>query len=141
MSDPITHLHVHSHYSLLQALPKIKNLVADAKEQELTSLALTDLDSLYGAIEFVTECKKAEIKPIIGLDARLSDSERIVLWAENEVGYKNLLKIVTESHLKMQDGKPIVTRESLMAHHEGLIAHAPRATVNAPREYAQIFVQ
>ncbi|HEV8677677.1 MAG TPA: PHP domain-containing protein, partial [Candidatus Paceibacterota bacterium] len=71
MPAPIPHLHVHSHYSLLQALPKIKDLVAAAKAQGCTALALTDLDSLYGAIEFVMECKKAEVKPIIGLDAHL----------------------------------------------------------------------
>ena len=110
MSAPLPHLHVHSHYSLLKALPKIKNLVAAVKEQGVTALALTDIDNLYGTIEFIKECKSAEIKPIIGLDAKVGDTERIVLWAENEFGYKNLLKIVTDSHIHMQDGKPIVSR-------------------------------
>jgi DNA polymerase-3 subunit alpha len=107
MSASLPHLHVHSHYSLLRALPKIKDLVKAAKAQGVSSLALTDIDNLYGAIEFIKECKGAEIKPILGLDAHTSESERILLWAENEAGYKNLLKIVTDSHLKMEDGKPI----------------------------------
>lgn len=139
MPAALPHLHVHSHYSLLRALPKIKELVAAAKAQGCEALALTDQGSLYGAIEFIKECKAAEIKPIIGLEARVGENERLLLWAENETGYKNLLKIVTDSHLKMHGGKPLVTRESLEAHHEGLIAHAPRASEASHKEYAQIF--
>ena len=63
-----THLHTHSHYSLLTALPRIEDLVSQAKKDGLTSLALTDNGNLYGAIEFYKACKKAEIKPIIGVD-------------------------------------------------------------------------
>ncbi len=139
MSATLPHLHVHSHYSLLRALPKIKNLVAAAKAQGVSALALTDIDNLYGAIEFIKECKSAEIKPIIGLDAHVSEQERILLWAENETGYKNLLKIVTDSHLKTTEGKPLVSRELLEKYKEGLMAHAPRATDATHQEYAQIF--
>lgn len=141
MSDTLTHLHVHSHYSLLRALPKIKDLVKAAKEQGATSLALTDLNNLYGAIEFIKECKGQEIKPIIGLDAHIGESERILLWAENETGYKNLLKIVTGSHLELTDGKPVVSQALLEKHKEGLLAHAPRASESRHQEYAKLFGQ
>lgn len=139
MTAPIPHLHVHSHFSLLQALPKIKDLVGAAKEQGLTSLALTDLDNLYGTIEFIKECKSAEIKPIIGLDAHVGETERILLWAENEAGYKNLLKLVTDSHIAMQDGKPVLTHELLTKYSDGLLAHAPHASAESHKTYAKIF--
>jgi DNA polymerase-3 subunit alpha len=139
MSAPLPHLHVHSHYSLLRAIPKVRELVSAAKAQGVTALALTDLNNLYGAIEFVKECKNAEIKPIVGLDAKVGDTERILLWAENLAGYKNLLKIVTESHLSMQDGVPLVTQELLQKYRTGLLAHMPRASENTHREYAKIF--
>ncbi len=141
MSAPLPHLFVHSHYSLLRAIPKVKDLVEKAKEQGCESLALTDLNNLYGAIEFIKVCKESGIKPIVGLDARVGDTERILLWAENMVGYKNLLKIVTESHLGMTEGVPLVSRELLKKYHEGLLAHAPRATDNSNEEYATIFAE
>src|SRR6185369_15750979 len=131
------HLHTHSHYSLLNALPKIPDLVKEAKKMGMTSLALTDNGNLYGAIEFYQACKKAEIKPIIGVDfyvsyrSRLSkesidkDRFRLVLLAENDVGYKNLIKLVTQSHLDGFYYKPRVDRELLEQHRDGLIAIAP----------------
>src|SRR3989344_2044482 len=106
------HLHTHSHYSLLEALPKIPDLVKKAKKSGMTALALTDSGNLYGAIEFYKECKEQNIKPILGVDfyvatrtrhdkeARVdNERSRIVLLAENEIGYKNLLKLVTYSYL------------------------------------------
>lgn len=137
MTSKFTHLHTHSHYSLLNALPKIPELVKTAKKMGMTSLALTDNGNLYGAIEFYKECEKAEIKPIIGVDAyvayrsRLSkesiDKERyrLVLLAENETGYKNLIKLVTTSHLDGFYYKPRIDKELLEQHHEGLIAILP----------------
>ena len=132
-----THLHTHSHYSLLNALPKIPTLVKEAKKMGMTSLALTDNGNMYGAIEFYKECQKHEIKPIIGVDAyvayrsRLSkepiDKERyrLVLLAENETGYKNLIQLVTLSHLEGFYYKPRIDKELLEKYHEGLIAIAP----------------
>src|ERR1035437_1018672 len=106
MASKFTHLHTHSHYSLLQALPKIDQLVKTAKKMGMESLALTDNGNLYGAIEFYQECEKKELKPIIGVDfyvafgSRLEkragiDKERyrLVLLAENLTGYKNLIQI------------------------------------------------
>lgn len=132
-----THLHTHSHYSLLEALPKIPELVKKAKEDGMEALALTDSGNLYGAIEFYKECKNQGIKPIIGLDAYVAlrsrhDREprvdnqrsRLILLAENEAGYKNLLKLVTASYLEGFYYKPRVDKDLLERHREGLIAIA-----------------
>jgi DNA polymerase-3 subunit alpha len=147
MPAKFAHLHVHSHYSLLGALPKIPQLVARAKAQGCTALALTDLGNLYGAIEFYKECKSAGLKPIIGLEAALGEgpstslrtSARILLYAENETGYKNLLALVTASHFAPHDGKPMVTKEMLLHYKEGLIAVVPQAKGANPVEYKNIF--
>ena len=132
-----THLHIHSHYSLLNALPKIDELVAEAKKNEMPALALTDNCNLYGAIEFYQACKKAKIKPIIGIDAYVAyrsrhdktniDKERyrLVLLAKNDVGYKNLIKLVTLAHVEGFYYKPRIDKELLEKHCEGLIAIAP----------------
>ncbi|MBC7836462.1 DNA polymerase III subunit alpha [Acetobacteraceae bacterium] len=133
MSAVFVPLHVHSHYSLLKALPKIPDLVAAAKAQGCTALALTDIGNLYGAIEFYKECKAVGIKPIIGLDAHIGDGKRLILYAENEIGYKNLLSIVTQSHLASADA-PTVTKEILQNHTEGLIQIDPKSSDIAMRE-------
>ena len=140
---PFVHLHVHSHYSLLGALPKIPQLVARAKAEGCTALALTDLGNLYGAIEFYKECKAEGIKPIIGLEATLEGAAgqgaRILLYAENERGYKNLLSLVTASHMAPHDGKPVVTKEMLAQYKEGLIAVSPRVKGVSASELALLF--
>jgi len=137
MSSKFIHLHTHSHYSLLNALPKINALVDEAIKNEMPAIALTDNCNLYGAIEFYKTCKKKEIKPIIGIDAYVAyrsrldktgiDKERyrLVLLAENEVGYKNLIQLVTLAHLEGFYYKPRIDREILEKYHEGLIAIAP----------------
>ena len=138
MSVKFTHLHTHSHYSLLNALPKIDALVDITKKNGMSALALTDNCNLYGAIEFYKACRKKEIKPIIGIDAYLAyrsrhdkqtgvDKERyrLVLLAENEIGYKNLIKLVTLAHLEGFYYKPRIDRELLEKYGEGLIAIAP----------------
>jgi DNA polymerase-3 subunit alpha len=132
------HLHVHSHYSLLEAVPKISDLVKRAVKDGAEALALTDSGNLYGAIEFYKECKDAGLKPIIGIDAYMAarsrtDKEaridnvrsRLVLLAENEAGYKDLLKLVTESYLTGFYYKPRLDREVLEKHKDGLIAISP----------------
>ena len=138
MTSKFTHLHTHSHYSLLQALPKIDQLVKTAKKMGMESLALTDNGNLYGAIEFYQECEKKELKPIIGVDFYVAfgsrhdrragiDKERyrLVLLAENLQGYKNLIQLVTISHLEGFYYKPRVDKEILEKYSEGLIAIAP----------------
>lgn len=118
-------LFVHSHYSLLKALPKIPKLVAKAKALGCTSLALTDLNNLYGAIEFYMECKKAGIKPIIGLDATLEGGARTLLYAKNMEGYQNLMALVTKTHLEDAQGIPL-TNALLAEHMGGLIRLDPK---------------
>ncbi|MES2202751.1 MAG: DNA polymerase III subunit alpha [Patescibacteria group bacterium] len=125
-------LHVHSHYSLLKALPKIPDLVAKAKAEGCTALALTDIDNLYGAIDFYRECTSAGIKPIIGLDASVENG-RLLLYAKNTAGYKNLLKIVTLTHIESAEGRPL-TRPELEAHSDGLVILDPRDTTVALHE-------
>src|SRR3989338_7563728 len=118
-------LHVHSHYSLLKALPKIPQLVAAAKAQGYTAMALTDIDNLYGAIEFYKECKAAGIKPIIGLDAKMEGGSRVLLYAQDVTGYKNLIQLVTKSHMQDAQGTPI-TKSMLEEHALGVIQIDPR---------------
>ena len=138
MSSKFVHLHTHSHYSLLSALPKIPELVAAAKANNMDTLALTDAGNLYGAIEFYKECKSAGVKPIIGVDTYVAartrfDKEhgtddkraRLVLLAENLAGYRNLLKLVTASYLEGFYYKPRVDHDLLKMHSEGLIAILP----------------
>ncbi len=131
--QPFVHLHVHSHFSLLHALPKIDELVAAAKDAGCSALALTDMGNLYGAIEFYKECKKKEIKPIIGIDIKLEGGNRMVLLAENETGYKNLLAMVTNANVHPHDGEVAYTREMLSPYTEGLIAIAPPRSEGALR--------
>ena len=132
------HLHTHSHYSLLSGLPKIPDLVRAAASCDMHALALTDEGNLYGAIEFYKECKNLGIKPIIGLDAYLAPRSRaekennhegplarLVLLAENEEGYKNLLKLVTLSNLEGFLEKPRLDHELLGKFAKGLIAILP----------------
>src|SRR5271169_1234700 len=104
-----THLHVHSHYSLLDGLAKIPDLVARAKELGMDSIALTDHGVLYGAIEFYKTAKKMGIKPILGVEAYVAPRDRfskessekyyhLILLCENETGWKNLVKLVSKAH-------------------------------------------
>ncbi|MDP2676402.1 MAG: DNA polymerase III subunit alpha [bacterium] len=129
------HLHVHSHYSLLDGLAKIDELVREAKELGMPAIALTDHGNMYGAIEFYKKAKKAGIKPIIGIEAYIAarnasdrvhgvDDKRyhLILLAKNNTGYENLLKLVTLSNLEGFYYKPRIDKEMLRKHSEGLIA-------------------
>ncbi len=127
-------LHNHSHYSLLEGLIKIEDLVARAKEYDMPALALTDNGNMYGTIEFYQKCKSSNIKPIIGVDFYVAtrtrfdrDSKedtrryRLTLLAKNEQGYKNLIQLVTKSYLEGFYYKPRIDRELLKLHSEGLV--------------------
>ncbi len=130
-----THLHTHSHYSLLDGLAKIDELVARAKELGMDALALTDHGNLYGAIEFYQKAKKAGIKPIIGMEAYIAyegmrdkrpniDDKRyhLTILAESTAGYHNLIRLATAAHLQGFYYKPRVDKNLLRRHAEGLIA-------------------
>lgn len=128
------HLHTHSHYSLLDGLGKIDELVKLAKQNDMHALALTDHGVMYGAIEFYKKAKKAGIKPIIGVEAYVARNghlnkrpkldERpyhLILLAKNLIGYKNLTRLTTIAHLDGFYYKPRIDFELLEKYHEGLI--------------------
>ena len=136
------HLHTHSHYSLLDGLAKIGDLIGRAKELGMDALALTDHGNLYGALEFYKKAKKAGIKPILGMEAYVALGSRhdrqlksgneksgskenyhhLTLLAENGIGWKNLIKIATKANLEGFYYKPRADKELLKENHEGLIA-------------------
>ncbi len=128
------HLHTHSHYSLLDGLAKIDELIDRAKELEMKALALTDHGNLYGAIEFYKKAKLKGIKPILGVEAYLALKDRftkrpkvdsknyhLTLICKNNTGWKNLLKLVTKSYLEGFYYHPRMDKELLTQYHEGLI--------------------
>ncbi len=130
-----THLHTHSHYSLLDGLPKIPDLLDYVKELGMDSVALTDHGVLYGAVEFFKEAKTRGIKPIIGCEVYVGFESRhdkranidnkiyhMILLARNLQGYKNLVQLVTKAHLEGFYYKPRIDEELLEKHAEGLIA-------------------
>lgn len=136
MSSKFTHLHTHSHYSLLDGLTKVQDMVRIAKEAGQTSIALTDHGNMYGAIEFYKTCKKAGIKPIIGVEAYMTAGSRLektteagqkryyhlILLAKNLQGYKNLIRLVTIANLEGYYYKPRMDKEILRKYSEGVIA-------------------
>lgn len=135
MPDPkFVHLHVHSHYSLLDGLGKVDEIVNKAVEQGAPGIAITDHGVMYGAIEFYSTAKKAGIKPIIGVEAyvaprALTDKTsgvdtkpyHMVLLAKNFTGYQNLIKLTSAAHLEGYYYKPRIDRELLSRHSEGII--------------------
>jgi len=130
MAD-FVHLHNHSEFSLLDGLQKVKKMVNHAKELGMTSLAITDHGSMYGTIYFYKACLEAGIKPIIGCEIYITPKSRflkeekgynhLILLAENNTGYKNLMKIVSKAHLEGYYYKPRADLELLQEHHEGII--------------------
>ena len=131
-----THLHVHTEYSLLDGSCKIKELAARAKELGMDSLAITDHGAMYGVIDFYRAAKEVGIKPIIGCEVYVSPGSRfdretasgedryyhLVLLAENDQGYHNLMKIVSKGYVEGFYYKPRVDYEVLETFHEGVIA-------------------
>ncbi len=130
-----THLHLHSEFSLLDGACRIKPLIAAAKALGQTSLAITDHGAMFGAINFYKEAVAQGVKPIIGCEVYVAarsrfdkvhgiDNERyhLILLAENETGYGNLIKLVSDAWTQGFYTKPRVDRELLEKHHEGIIA-------------------
>ena len=131
-----THLHVHTEYSLLDGASKIPELVHQAKELGMDSIAITDHGVMYGVIDFYRAAKKEGIKPIIGCEVYVAPGSRfdrelgknenryyhLVLLAENDTGYHNLMKIVSRGFTEGYYYKPRVDREVLKEFHEGVIA-------------------
>ncbi len=127
------HLHTHSHYSLLDGLTKIDELVKRVKELGMDSVAVTDHGTLYSAVEFYKKARAAGIKPILGVETYVAPRDRfshepnekyyhLILLAKNNTGWKNLIKLVTKAHLEGFYYRPRVDKDLLREHHEGLIA-------------------
>ncbi len=131
-----THLHVHTEYSLLDGSSKIKEIVARAKELGMDSLAITDHGVMYGVIDFYRACKAEGIRPVLGCEIYVAPGSRfqkegnasderyyhLVLLAENNKGYSNLIKIVSKGFTEGYYYKPRVDLEVLQEYHEGIIA-------------------
>ena len=166
MSD-FVHLHCHTEYSLLDGAIRLEDLCQKASDFNMPAVAITDHGNMYGAVYFYLIAKKAGLKPIIGCEVYISHGDHtektgefakkryhLVLLAQNEEGYKNLCKIVTEGCVNGFHYKPRVSKEVLRQHSEGLIAlsaclagEVPRYLLNhtmdeaeaIAREYADIF--
>jgi len=131
-----THLHVHTEYSLLDGSNKIKELIARVKELGMDSVAITDHSVMYGVIDFYKEAQKQGIHPVIGCEVYVAPGSRfdksgnmssnryhhLVLLAENDTGYHNLMKIVSKGFTEGFYYKPRVDKELLKEYHEGIIA-------------------
>lgn len=136
-----SHLSVHSHYSLLSALPQIDPLVETAVAYGMPAIALTDRNNLYGAIEFYKACDKKKIKPLIGVDAdyAVAGAEgHLVFIAENNDGYKNLIRLVSKMHMDNPVGSPRIRSEHLAEFGKGLIALVPDTALIASSAEALI---
>ena len=155
------HLHVHSHYSLLDGLPKIDELIEETKKQKMKAVALTDHGVMYGIIEFYQKAKAAGIKPIIGVEAYIAPNGlldkrpkidekpfHLVLLAKNDEGYKNLIKLTSIAHLQGFYYKPRLDKEILKQHSRGIIAlsaclqgEIPRLIINNQTKKAEEILQ
>src|SRR5215218_3100092 len=138
MSSSFVHLHVHTHYSLLDGACRVGDLVKRTKELGMDTVAITDHGCMFGVIEFYNECKKHGVKPIIGMEAYMAPGDRrerstptgnagdaafhLLLLAENLEGYKNLLKLSSISYREGFYYKPRIDKEVLREFSKGLIA-------------------
>ena len=140
------HLHLHSEYSLLDGACRISDIPIRAKECGHSAVALTDHGCMYGAVAFYKACRAADIKPIIGCEIYLAPTNRfdrinraenyyhMVLLCENQVGYQNLIELVSRGFTEGFYSKPRIDMELLARHHEGLIALSGCLAGKIPRE-------
>ena len=128
------HLHVHTEYSLLDGSSKINEIVKQAKDLGMESLAITDHGAMYGVVDFYKECLNQGIHPVIGCEVyvakgsrlqkegRGGDYNHLVLLAETQDGYQNLIKMVSKGFTEGFYYKPRIDWELLEQYHEGIIA-------------------
>jgi DNA polymerase-3 subunit alpha len=147
-TQPFVHLNIHTQFSLLDSTIRVNELVARAKELKMPALALTDNGVLYGALDFYKTCRKNNIKPIMGCEMYVTprgmahrggrrsseDTQRLTLLAKNNVGWRNLLKLVSISHIEGFYYKPRVDHEVLEKYSEGLIAMSAGMSGEIPRK-------
>ncbi|MFQ6028563.1 MAG: DNA polymerase III subunit alpha, partial [Dehalococcoidia bacterium] len=140
-----THLHTHTEYSMLDGISRIPDLVYQTKELGMESLAITDHGTLYGAVDFYSECKEAGIKPIIGCEVYVAHGSRtdrsgterspnhLVLLARDNAGYRNLMQLVTKAHVEGFHYRPRVDKELLEEYCQGLICLSGCPSAEVPR--------
>lgn len=129
MSSPFIHLHIHSEYSLYDSVVRIKSLVAQAKENNMPAVALTDMANLFAVVKFYHAAVAAGIKPIIGSDVWIENSDdhnkpfRLVLLCQDIEGYRNLSRLLTRAYTDGQhSGRPCISRDWINQFAGGLIA-------------------
>ncbi len=145
-TDEFVHLHVHTEYSLLDGAARIKELVRKAEEQGMEALAITDHGAMHGVVPFYRECLERGIRPIIGCEVYVTPGNmeekpspreiriyHLLLLAETTEGYKNLMKLVSEAHLRGYHYKPRVDKASLRRFRRGLIATSACLSGEIPR--------
>jgi DNA polymerase-3 subunit alpha len=145
VTDRFVHLHTHTSYSLLDGLARIDDLLQSTLDYDTSALALTDHGTMFGAIEFYGKAKEVGVKPIIGCEVYVADAPlekrpgpesknyHLVLLAENEVGYRNLIQLTTQAHLRGFYRKPRVDHELLERHSEGLVCLSACASSEVAR--------
>ena len=144
--EPFVHLHVHSEFSLLDGLSRINHLAERAKALNMPALALTDHGTMYGTIDFYRACNKVGVKPILGVESYVAtrrmqdkdadkDRERfhLLLLAQNQTGFQNLLKIASKAQLEGFYYRPRTDHAYLEEHSEGLIATSGCLAGEIPR--------
>lgn len=154
MPQHFTHLHLHTEFSLLDGAIGLDKLIAFGKQQNFKALAITDHGNIFGAVKFFEKCKKAGIKPVLGMEAYLTEDIAIktvdkkyyhlILLVQNEIGYKNLCKLISFSYQQGFYFKPRIDYNILEKHSEGLIAttaclggHIPTLLMNNRIEEAE----
>ena len=145
IASGFTHLHVHTEYSMLDGISRIPDLVSQTKNLGMNALAITDHGALYGVVDFYSACQEAGIKPIIGCEVYVAHGSRfdktgserrpnhLVLLAQNNTGYRNLMQLVTLANLEGFHYRPRIDRDLLEKHHQGLIALSGCLSAEVPR--------
>lgn len=153
MSQEFTHLHLHTEYSLLDGAISLDRLVEFGKQHNFKSLAITDHGNIFGAVKFFQKAKKAKIKPILGIEAYLTDDATVknannkyyhlVILVQNDLGYRNLCKLISFSFQQGFYFKPRIDYEILKKYSDGLIVlsaclggHIPKLLMNGEQEAA-----
>ena len=154
------HLHVHTEYSLLDGASRVKELIRRTKELGMDSVAITDHGVMYGAVRFYKEAKAQGIHPVIGCEVYLAPGMRqeraevdgtryyhLILLAENETGYRNLVELISLANIEGYYYKPRIDKEILRQYHEGIIAlsacvagEIPQAILRGNNERAEALV-
>ena len=159
--ENFVHLHVHTEYSLLDGASRIDTLVQKAKQLNMPAIAITDHGSMYGVIDFYKSAKKHGIKPIIGCEVYIAPKSRheksaiegessyhLVLLAENQIGYQNLIALVSKAYSEGFYYKPRIDKELLKEYNEGLIClsaciagEIPQLLLKGNKEKAEVVIQ